>query len=167
VDCLLPDAGGDLRPALLIAGAVEDDFKDRGIFDQLPWPAYRVETCRDVASRLADGGPCVVICERDLADGDWRDVLALTLSLPQPPPCIITATLADERLWAEVLNLGGFDVLPKPLDRQEVGRVLTVAWDRWRYRASERSAGGRPLRRHGGDAHGGMPLFCRPGLADG
>jgi hypothetical protein len=39
---------------------------------------------------------------------------------------------ADESLWAEVLNLGGYDVLPKPLVRDEVKRVVTLAWQNWK-----------------------------------
>jgi FixJ family two-component response regulator len=34
---------------------------------------------------------------------------------------------ADERLWAEVLNLGGYDLLAKPLEGDEVSRVVEMA----------------------------------------
>jgi hypothetical protein len=43
----------------------------------------------------------------------------------------VTSRLADERLWSEVLNLGGYDVLPQPLDRNEALRTIGLAWDRW------------------------------------
>jgi FixJ family two-component response regulator len=43
----------------------------------------------------------------------------------------VTSRLADEYLWAEVLNLGGYDVLAKPLDKQEVSRTLNLAWEHW------------------------------------
>jgi DNA-binding response OmpR family regulator len=35
--------------------------------------------------------------------------------------------LADEYLWAEVLNLGGYDLLAKPFRDPEVKRVLAAA----------------------------------------
>ena len=41
---------------------------------------------------------------------------------------IVTSRLADDRLWAEVLNLGGYDVLAKPFDASEVARVVGTAW---------------------------------------
>jgi FixJ family two-component response regulator len=41
---------------------------------------------------------------------------------------IVTSGLADAHLWAEVLNLGGYDVLAKPFDDQEVQRVVAGAW---------------------------------------
>ena len=50
-----------------------------------------------------------------------------------PPNLIVFSRLADERLWAEVLNLGGFDVLMTPFEPEEVLRVDFAAWSRWEY----------------------------------
>ncbi len=51
------------------------------------------------------------------------------------PNLIVTSRLADEGLWAEVLNLGGYDVLAQPFDAEEVYRVVFLAWDEWKRRA--------------------------------
>jgi hypothetical protein len=40
--------------------------------------------------------------------------------------------VADERLWAEVLNLGGYDVLSTPFAAGEVLRACFLAWQSWR-----------------------------------
>lgn len=45
--------------------------------------------------------------------------------------------MADERLWAEVLNLGGYDVLPTPFEPDEVTRVCTGAWLAWKHKMTE------------------------------
>jgi FixJ family two-component response regulator len=129
--CSLPDVRVNVAPTLLIVGPVEDDLGRDPVFDQLGWPALRVRHCLDVALNLHGSHPCVVVCERDLADGGWKDVLEVTASRSNPPPLIVTSRLADEYLWAEVLNLGGFDVLAKPLNKQEVRRVLNFAWEHW------------------------------------
>jgi DNA-binding NtrC family response regulator len=47
------------------------------------------------------------------------------------PALIVTCRLADERLWAEALNLGAYDVLAKPFDRDEVLRSVSLAWLNW------------------------------------
>jgi FixJ family two-component response regulator len=44
---------------------------------------------------------------------------------------IVTSRLGDDHLWAEVLNLGGYDVLAKPLDGSELFRALSSAWRNW------------------------------------
>jgi len=51
--------------------------------------------------------------------------------MPHSPLLIVTSRLADERLWPEVLNVGGWDVLAKPFDRKEVIRVVESAWRHW------------------------------------
>jgi DNA-binding NtrC family response regulator len=73
----------------------------------------------------------VVIAERDLQDGDWRDVLSCLERYPYNPLLIVVSRLADERLWAEVLNLGGFDVLAKPFAHEEANRVINYALNKW------------------------------------
>ena len=47
------------------------------------------------------------------------------------PSLIVTSRLADERLWAEALNLGAYDVLAKPFDSTEAMRVVGAAWRAW------------------------------------
>jgi DNA-binding NtrC family response regulator len=115
---------------LLIAGPVEDDQGQRSVFDRLSWPIERVRNCLEVLLHVRRSLPRVVVCERDLPDGSWKDVLDIAASLLRPPPVIVTSRLADDYLWAEVLNLGGYDVLAKPLDRREVTRTLSLAWER-------------------------------------
>jgi DNA-binding response OmpR family regulator len=73
----------------------------------------------------------VLLCERDHADGNWEDILNATARLPAPPNLIVFSRLADESLWAQVLNLGGFDVLTTPFEPEEVLRVVFAAWSRW------------------------------------
>ena len=70
---------------------------------------------------LSGGESPVVICERSLPDGDWKDLLGKT------PRLIVTSRVANEALWAEVLNLGGYDVLAQPFDELEVRRVVALA----------------------------------------
>jgi len=73
----------------------------------------------------------VVVCEQDLRSGSWKDVLEHSTILSDPPSFIVTSRLADERLWAEALNLGAFDVLAKPFDGTEAMRVVGAAWRAW------------------------------------
>jgi response regulator RpfG family c-di-GMP phosphodiesterase len=73
----------------------------------------------------------IVICDCDSEPDSWREMLADLAALPDPPLLIVTSRLADERLWAEALNLGAWDVLAKPWDREEVKRTLDSAWLHW------------------------------------
>jgi DNA-binding NtrC family response regulator len=86
------------------------------------------------ADRLSEAIPLLrrrrislVICERDLPDGDWREMLGQMNDLVPAARLVVASRLADERLWAEVLNLGGYDVLAKPFSAEEVTHVIESA----------------------------------------
>ncbi len=94
------------------------------------------ESCHSALRRLNGGGIAVIVCERELPDGSWRDILEHLGAAPDRPLLIVTSRVADEWLWAEVLNTGGFDVLAKPLDVKETRHVMETAClrqrDTWR-----------------------------------
>jgi DNA-binding NtrC family response regulator len=89
---------------------------------------------------LRDQSVAVLLCERDHADGNWEDLLKATARLPAPPNLIVFSRLADESLWAQVLNLGGFDVLMTPFEAEEVLRVTFAAWSHWERGFAARTA---------------------------
>jgi DNA-binding response OmpR family regulator len=88
-------------------------------------------TLKSAIAALSQAQIQIVVTERDLATGSWRDVLNSIFLLPDPPILIVTSRLADEYLWAEALNLGAYDVLAKPFDVSEVKRVVDSAWRHW------------------------------------
>jgi DNA-binding response OmpR family regulator len=87
----------------------------------------RAGTCREALDRIADRTADIVISASELPDGTWRDILAASQQLPIPPPVLIASRLADELLWAEVLNLGAFDLIARPFDTRELGWVVMSA----------------------------------------
>jgi DNA-binding NtrC family response regulator len=89
--------------------------------------AMHSRDCREAAAHLKRSAISVVICDTDLPDGDWKDVLEHVQEARSAPVLIVTSRVADHSLWAEVLNLGGYDVLAQPFDREEVTRVVTSA----------------------------------------
>lgn len=101
------------------------------IFRDSSWHLRHVQTCYEAIEFAKGNETAVVICERDLPDGDWTMFFAECETLPRRPNVIVTAAIPDEALWAEVLNLGGYDVLAQPFDRSEVFRVVSSAWRRW------------------------------------
>ncbi len=132
---------------LSISPMEEDHFFLQSIFSRLQSTpdrsrSFTVTSCATLASGLAALRKHqfeVVICERDLPPGSWKDVLDQVTILRDPPSFIVTSRLADARLWSEALNLGAFDVLAKPFDSTEAMRVVGAAWRAW----------GLPARREG------------------
>ena len=74
----------------------------------------------------------VLVCGCDDRPEAWKEILAELATLAHPPLLIVTSRTADERLWAEALNLGAYDVLAKPFDQAEVVRTMSMAWLHWK-----------------------------------
>jgi CheY-like chemotaxis protein len=98
------------------------------ILEESPWQVTAANTCQEAISHLSRTRVSVVLCAHVLLDGTWRDILRHIDTAADSPLLIVTARLADEYLWSEVLNLGGYDVLAKPFREREVRHVLTSAW---------------------------------------
>jgi len=88
--------------------------------------------CREASEVLSELPQAVVICDAVLSDGSWQLILERTQAMICPPPVIVVSRLADEYLWAQVLNFGGYDVLEMPFDGPEVVRVVAAAWTWYR-----------------------------------
>ena len=102
------------------------------IFSRSKWKLQFAQSLHEARPLLSRQCSAVVLCEYKLADGKWVDVLNEIQASGQNPRLIVAAANADESLWAEVLNLGGYDVLDMPFQPQEVVRVLSLAWLQWR-----------------------------------
>lgn len=102
------------------------------IFGHTNWKLETADSCYDALRRLQDLHTAVVVCEHKLPDGGWQDLLNGVLQLPSPPNVIVTAPDADDVLWTDVLNRGGYDVLARPFDPSEVVRIISLAWMNWK-----------------------------------
>ena len=68
----------------------------------------------------------VVLTDAALPDGDWRRVLEIVEGR-QKIEVVVCSRLGDPKLWLDVLEQGGYDVLVEPFEREEVGRIVEAA----------------------------------------
>ena len=109
--------------------AAQDRNSLRRIFRAFRWQGEFVESCDRLPHALEEFRPDVVLTDAALTGGkSWRDVLRTAQERHAAPPVIVSSRLADERLWAEVLNLGGYDLLMAPFRAREVRHVVTMAY---------------------------------------
>jgi len=125
----IPSPGG--AAVLAVSSLPTDRVRLREILSQGNWKLNEASDCSEALALLRGQSVPVLLCERDHADGNWEDLLKATARLPAPPNLIVFSRLADASLWAQVLNLGGFDVLMTPFEPEEVLRVTFAAWSRW------------------------------------
>jgi DNA-binding NtrC family response regulator len=114
---------------LLVTSDDRHESSLRAIFEGTLHTTHRALNCLQALLCLQDQNVAVVVAEADLPDGNWKDLLDIAANLPEPPQLIVFSPRADDALWAEVLNLGGYDVLPAPFAAQEVLRTISLACD--------------------------------------
>lgn len=110
--------------------AVSPDQDNRqsleSILDADGWTIKGATSIRE-ATRLMKDNPSLIVCDRDLPDGTWKDLYREADRLENPPAVVVVSRNADQCFWAEVLNVGAYDVLLEPFDRSEVKRMVTMA----------------------------------------
>ncbi len=113
--------------ALLIGDYGDDRLLVNDIFRRFGWRLFEARDRRQAVECLRRHPVEVVLAEGDAPRWHWKKVLRQLRRLARPPQLIVTARTADECLWSEVLNFGGYDLLVQPLDREEVERVVASA----------------------------------------
>ena len=109
---------------LFLSGRPEDARHLTQMLQQLPLVLDHASTVHQARGKLQQKEYDVVLTEAALPDGNWLDVLHLTRESPRETQVIVTDPQADARFWAEVLNLGAYDLLAQPFYEPEVRRIL-------------------------------------------
>lgn len=108
---------------LLISPEPEDRGALLRILDKTQWELSEAATCRDALQLIARQHFTAIFCDAAPNNLGWKDLLTHGGG-PEAPPLVVVSRLADEYLWCEVLNLGGYDVLATPFEAKEVAHVL-------------------------------------------
>src|SRR4051794_33029713 len=117
-------SGQENNSVLIISGEEGDFGHLREILGPCGCSVQYSRTFADAKNKLARFPGRIVMTEHDLPDASWRDIHRFLETSPDPPLLLVSSTKADEQLWAEVLSVGGYDVLLKPFNATEVTRVM-------------------------------------------
>ncbi|MCW5982986.1 MAG: hypothetical protein KIT09_33155 [Bryobacteraceae bacterium] len=126
--------------ALLISPFEQDHVFFLNVFSRTNWRLYRAGNREDALALLGALVVPVVVVEEQLDQADWKDLLRAMNELGHPPKLVVASARSDGDLWAEVLNLGGYDVLARPLDQREVLYSISAAWLAWKNDAEKLAA---------------------------
>jgi len=84
--------------------------------------------CNEAHRMLGTQPPVhVVVTDTALPDGDWRRVLEIVVRGRRTIEVVVCSRLDDHKLWLDVLEQGGYDVLVEPFEHEEVRRILEAA----------------------------------------
>jgi len=103
----MENAGRESSVCALSVGIGKEERRFlQDIFQGAGWQLFEADERRQALKSLLQNAIQVVIAERDLPMWNWREVLDDIRLLASPPQLIVAARHADERLWAEALNIG-------------------------------------------------------------
>jgi CheY-like chemotaxis protein len=128
---------------LAITQSAEDAAALRGISAACGWKFRVVESSGAAIPLLKEQPAPVVICDRDLAGEDWRDVLARIAAMPVAVCVLVASRVVDDSLRQQVIQHYGYDVISKPFQPETVRHAVTFAWS-WRGWTYRRQSGGLP-----------------------
>jgi DNA-binding NtrC family response regulator len=97
------------------------------MLNALPVALEHARTLAQARTKLLNTDYDVVLTESSFPGGTWLDMLDLVREAPRDIRVIVTDPHADARFWAEVLNLGAFDLLTQPFEEHEVRRIVQNA----------------------------------------
>jgi DNA-binding response OmpR family regulator len=127
--------------ALLFGEYDESRLLLHQVFRDAGWRLFEARDWKKGQEHLDHDSVHVVITRSHCPGWDWKKVLHSLALRAHPPQLIVTSHTADEHLWSEVLNCGGYDLLPEPFHRDEVERVVAAA--RRHFGPQQERAGGR------------------------
>ena len=120
-----------MRPRVLFISPHPKDARNLArMLSSMPLTFEHVKDVEQARAKLLENGYGVILTEATLPDGIWLDVLGLARQTSPETEVIVTDPLADARIWSEVLNLGGYDMLAQPFYAPEVQRILSNACTR-------------------------------------
>jgi DNA-binding response OmpR family regulator len=135
--------------SVLVASPFVEDFEAFRLAFRafgLDWRLLTARDCREAWRLLHRESVDVVVAEAEFPDGiAWRDLIHEIAEMHGCQAVVVASRLADDNLWAEVLNLGGYDLLAKPFDREELVRVIAMAA---RHSAQKRTRSEQPKQRY-------------------
>jgi DNA-binding NtrC family response regulator len=133
------DAGEDSEypgstPLLLISHQESDRKTLESMLSETRWKLWSTGSFAAALERLKATRIPIVLCDRDLPQTDWHQLLAAVLSLPSPASVILLSSDGDSSLWRSVIEHGGFDVLTRPLRKSDLIQTLDCAFRLWSQR---------------------------------
>ncbi len=120
-----------VRPQIVLLSAnPEVRITFRRIFDDSGWSIRESKAIVRLADAIDSAWMGVLLTDYTLPDGNWRTAMAVAKKVAFACETVVTSRIADERMWAEVLNLGAFDLIPQPIDPADALGLCTGAWRR-------------------------------------
>ncbi|HJT86351.1 MAG TPA: response regulator [Bryobacteraceae bacterium] len=118
-----------MRPvlALAISAQAAELGKLERIFARLDWQLRKAQSFREAMRVLCSFRTPIIICDQQLPDGSWKDILSLIAPFPEEARLLVMTPPEGHTLRSEVIEMGGYEVISKQMEEEEIIRVVAGA----------------------------------------
>ena len=102
------------------------------ILEGTPWALNEAAIRAEAVRIVRETSVPIVLCDRDVGAGPWQETMAALIAARRGACVILLSIVADQYLWDEVIRLGGFDVLTRPFQKEQVLAMLMFAYTHWK-----------------------------------
>lgn len=88
---------------------------------------YSVSTCKQAENLLAQCKPDLVFTESSVTDGSWLSIQNLAEAARMPLSVIVVGSLPNTQLYISVMELGAFDFIAPPFERDSLDFIVQSA----------------------------------------
>lgn len=114
-------------PILVVSSESKNRHALADILNREGWATVCASTLGECQEILSTGNIGLVLCDRRLTDGTYRDALFIARLLGQNVRLVVTSRLADWSEYLEALHDGAFDLIAFPGQTAEIIRVISQA----------------------------------------
>jgi FixJ family two-component response regulator len=133
-----------MSPAIRVplgSGRDDDYVALQALLQGTPWMPIQAANWSDTVKLARQVDAPVILYDRDLPGLEWQKGIPRLVGASSTPCLILLSDVSDPYLWDELVRHGGFDVLTRPFQREEVLAMLDFAYTHWKTRWPSRPNG--------------------------
>jgi len=116
-----------MNSLLIVTSRAEDVSELNEILRETSWLVTEVSSLDDAAAKLKAAALPIIFYDRDAAGVCWQETIERLIAARKGACVVLVSNVADQYLWEEVVQRGGFDLLPRPFRKDQVLSTLAFA----------------------------------------
>lgn len=117
---------------LIVTSRVEDAPELREVLRDTPWKLAQIPDLDGTDAVLKTAEVPILFFDRDIAGAGWRETIKRLVHSRRDACIVLLSNVADQYLWDEVVQQGGFDLLTRPFRKEQVLSTLVFAYAQFR-----------------------------------
>jgi DNA-binding NtrC family response regulator len=97
-----------------------------------PWELVAVANVGETVKALHRVSVPIVLCDQNLDDQPWHETVRALIKARRKTSVTVLTNAGGAGLWAELARRGGFDLLARPFERDQVFATLMCAYAQYR-----------------------------------